>query len=121
MYYSFITYDNTSGLQLPPIIPNHDRSYIPKSASFNTNYCCQPILSNAILQQQQQQQHYRNSTMRKNNTRKRLNISTSSSSSSLSSMEDLIVTPTTTTDMYYNKNHKHSYNNLIFPMKINPY
>ncbi|KAK4512188.1 uncharacterized protein ATC70_013431 [Mucor velutinosus] len=126
MYYSFITYDNTVGLQLPPIVPHHDRSYIPKSASFNTNYCCQPVLSN-IIHQQQQQQYYRHSNTtattnaRKGNNRKRLNISTSSSSSSLSSMEDFIVTPTTT-DMYYNnKNNKYSNHNLIYPMKINPY
>ncbi|KAL9540815.1 hypothetical protein MBANPS3_009476 [Mucor bainieri] len=128
MYYSFITYDNTVGLQLPPIVPHHDRSYIPKSASFNTNYCCQPVLSNMILQQQQQHYRHSNATTnattnaRKSNNRKRLNISTSSSSSSLSSMEDLIVTPTTTTDMYYNnKNNKYSNHNLIYPMKINPY
>ncbi|KAI8644902.1 hypothetical protein BD408DRAFT_430172 [Parasitella parasitica] len=140
MYYSFITYDNTIGRQLPPII--HDRSYIPKSASFNTNYCCQPLPSNNMLQRQQQQQYqqqqqqqqqqqhqqqhqqhqlyHHSNTTRKSSNRKRLNITTSSSSSSLSSMEDLIVTPTTS-DMYYNKNNKHSNHNLIFPMKINPY
>ncbi|KAF1801066.1 cyclin [Mucor lusitanicus] len=128
MYYSFITYDSTVGLQLPPIVPHHDRSYIPKSASFNTSYCCQPVLSSMVLQQQKQQ-YYRHanattstaSNARRSSNRKRLNISTSSSSSSLSSMEDLIVTPTTT-DMYYNnKNNKYSNHNLIYPMKIDPY
>lgn len=87
MYYTFITYDKTIVIKLPPILPNRDRQYLPKSASFNSP-CSNNSLSNHILQQH-------------NNKKRRNNISTSSSSSSLSSMDDLFVVTPTTTDIYY--------------------
>lgn len=92
MYYTFVNYDNTLGLQLPPILPNRDRIYLPKSATFTNNHG----LSNMILQQP---------NMKKSHSSYYYNhISTSTSSSSISStlssnsIEDLVATPTTTND-----------------------
>ncbi|KAI8091666.1 hypothetical protein BDF21DRAFT_409902 [Thamnidium elegans] len=81
MYYTFISYDKTIVIKLPPILPNRDRHYLPKSASFNSP-CSNNSLSNHILQQH----NY-------NNNNKKRNLSTS-----LSSMDDLF---TPTTDIYY--------------------
>lgn len=105
MYYTFINYDKTTALQLPPILPDRDRHYLPKSASFNSPSSCNNSLSNIILQQQYH--HYNNINMKKKKRNKRLNTSISSSSlSSSNSMDDLLVVTPKNND-YNNKKHFH--------------
>lgn len=105
MYHTFIHYDNIIGLQLPPILPNRDRYFLPKSATFTNNHG----LSNMILQQphepimKKSQSHYSHKKRHHHHYHNN-DISTSVSSSSISSalssnsMEDLVVTPTTSTN-----------------------
>jgi hypothetical protein len=104
MYYTFINYDNTIGLQLPPILPSRDRIYLPKSATFTNN------LSNMILYEptmKKSQSHY---SHQKRFHHYNIPASTSSSSiaSSVSSMEDLVVTPTSN-DHWFDPQQQHYY------------